>query len=143
MHRIRDSPNIPKRLTSLMSLVIQTFDSEPSPDQFPPSKSQQKTPLLWSNIQLKTFLPLFCISILIVRKFQEVLLFFIFSSIFKLVVPSHHKFKFLQHEFSFERTSIENRGALRCKTVDFIRCIRVLIGQNFQRKPLVNKFSRQ
>ena len=74
-----------------------------------------------------------CISVLTARIFPEVLLFSK-RSVFKHVVLNHYKFEFLQHELSSKKNSCS--GVLRWRTIDFVRCIRFLVVQFFQRNIL-------
>ena len=72
-------------------LIFQTFNSEPLPLQFPPSKSQPKTQNLQMSIQRKTQCFFSCISILVVQKVQKKSLGFYFFSSFKLIFQQNYR----------------------------------------------------
>ena len=78
---------------------------------------------------LSTCVP--CISALTVGNFQEKLFF---RSVYKFVFLSHYMFQFLHHQLSLKSTNC--RRLLRWQNVDFFRCIRVVIVQTSQKKPL-------
>ena len=87
----------------------------------------------FSMKELSTCVP--CISVSAVRNFQKALL--LFPSILKLVFLSHYKFEFLHQGLNLKHNTC--REVLSWKTVDFVRCIRILIVRKFQKNfPLIN-----
>ena len=80
-----------------------------------------------------------CIRLLTVWSFQ-VLILFLFCSPFELVFLSRYMFEFLHQELSLKKNT--RGGVLGWKTLVFVRCIRVLIVQNFPEEPPINTFSR-
>ena len=71
-----------------------------------------------------------CISVLTVRKLQEVLLFLL-RSLFDLVFRNYYRFEFLHHELNLKHNTCN--GASIRKLVDFVRCIRIQIVQTFRK----------
>ena len=63
---------------------------------------------------------------------------FVVLLIFQTVLISRYRFELLHHKVSLKGNS--HKGVLRWKSLDFFRCIRVLIVQNFQKDLLSKTF---
>ena len=114
---------------NFISLDLQTFNSEPPPFRFPPSKSQSKTAVVHEYSTEKSLF-FSCISILIVRKFQTEHLILNFSRY------SNSYFTGTTGFISSIRVGIEkiqNVERLPIGEMSLcIPCISVLTGQIFQ-----------
>ena len=80
-----------------------------------------------------------CFSVLTVQKFQKLQLFNISLDIQTF---SSQPVQVRNHPSKIQRKTKQLQRSTKLKTVDFVRCIRILIVRLFQKKPLVQNFSQ-
>ena len=124
----------------LISLDRQNHFSQKLQDWFlHPRSPSKKVSVSWRLLIEHIFCFDPCSEFVIFQIFQKEP-FLWYRPIFKLLILSLYKFKFLKQDLN-RKQSISIRVS-EWKNVVFHLCIRIPVLRNFQRKPLVSKFSR-